>query len=61
MIYILYLVLAAGVVFSSNLAAKYNLYLTGGSDFHGTAKPGLELGTGYGDLAVPESFLKNIL
>ncbi len=45
----------------TNLAAKYNLYLTGGSDFHGTAKPGLELGTGYGDLAVPESFLKNIL
>lgn len=39
------------------LAIKYDLALSGGSDFHGDAKPGLELGTGYGHLFVPEDFL----
>lgn len=43
------------------LAVKYGLFITGGSDFHGTAKPNLELGTGYGNLCVPEELLKNIL
>ncbi|MBQ3546168.1 MAG: PHP domain-containing protein [Lachnospiraceae bacterium] len=43
------------------LAKKYDLFITGGSDFHGTAKPTLELGTGYGSLKVPEELLKNIL
>ena len=42
------------------LAQKYALFITGGSDFHGTAKPGLELGTGYGDLRVPPDLLKNL-
>ncbi len=43
------------------LARKYDLFITGGSDFHGTAKPGLELGTGYGDLRVPKEILENII
>lgn len=43
------------------LAKKYDLFITGGSDFHGTAKPTLELGIGYGNLKVPEELLKNIL
>ncbi len=42
------------------LARKYNLFITGGSDFHGTAKPNLELGTGYGNLAIPYSLLENL-
>lgn len=42
------------------LAAKYNLCISGGSDYHGAAKPGLEMGTGYGKLFVPEDLLKNI-
>lgn len=45
----------------SALAQKYGLYITGGSDFHGTAKPGLELGTGYGSLRIPASILNHIL
>lgn len=45
----------------TELAQRHNLYITGGSDFHGTAKPGLELGTGYGNLSIPESLLNNIL
>lgn len=36
------------------LAIKYDLLLSGGSDFHGFAKPKLELGTGYGHLCVPD-------
>lgn len=43
-----------------NLAKKYDLCISGGSDFHGDAKPGLELGTGYGKLVVPESVLTEL-
>ena len=42
------------------LAAKYNLKLSGGSDYHGDAKPRLELGTGYGKLCVPEEILDKL-
>lgn len=42
------------------LAEKYNLLISGGSDFHGDNKPGLDLGTGYGKLCVPESVLEKI-
>lgn len=40
------------------LVQEYGLLRSGGSDFHGTVKPGLELGTGYGDLAVPLAYLE---
>lgn len=43
------------------LAKKYNLFPTGGSDFHGAHKPGLNIGTGYGDLKVPYTILEDIL
>lgn len=43
-----------------SLAAKYGLCLSGGSDFHGRAKPGLDLATGYGKLFIPEEILTNI-
>ena len=39
------------------LAAKYDLCISGGSDYHGIAKPGLEIGTGYGKLFIPEDLL----
>lgn len=39
------------------LAAQYHLLRTGGSDFHGTRKPHIALGTGTGQLAVPDDFL----
>ncbi len=42
------------------LAEKYSLLPSGGSDFHGVNKPGLDLGCGYGKLFVPEEFLYNI-
>ena len=42
-----------------DLAAKYNLLVTGGSDYHGSVKPNVRLGTGYnGNLRVPEGVLR---
>lgn len=43
------------------LAAKYDLAISGGSDFHGSNKPKLDLGTGYGSLYVPYEILTNLL
>lgn len=42
------------------LAAKYNLCLSGGSDFHGASKPGLDLAAGYGKLLIWEEILNNL-
>ncbi len=42
------------------LADKYGLLISGGSDFHGDNKPGLELGKGYGHLFIPEDILSPI-
>lgn len=39
------------------LAQKYDLYLTGGSDFHGAIKPTIDILTGKGNLAIPSSIL----
>ena len=46
--------------FIEGLAKKYNLAISGGSDFHGANKPGLDLKTGYGSLFVPESILEQL-
>ena len=43
------------------LAAKYDLCISGGSDFHGDNKPKLDLGTGYGSLYVPYEVLTKLL
>lgn len=42
------------------LADKYGLLPSGGSDFHGTTKPKLDLAVGYGNLTVPEEILTNL-
>lgn len=42
------------------LADKYHLLISGGSDFHGANKPGLDLAVGYGSLRVPDSVLTDI-
>ena len=36
-----------------DLAEKFDLLITGGSDFHGEINPEIQLGTGRGDLCVP--------
>lgn len=42
------------------IAKKYGLAVSGGSDFHGTNKPGLQFGTGYGKLYIHEEILDNL-
>jgi 3',5'-nucleoside bisphosphate phosphatase len=43
------------------LASKYGLLVTGGSDFHGSVKPEVSLGTGHnGNLRVPEDLLDSL-
>jgi hypothetical protein len=43
-----------------DLARRFGLIPSGGSDYHGTYKEGLALGSGYGDLHVPERILENL-
>jgi hypothetical protein len=40
------------------MATRTGLVATGGSDFHGSFKPGLFVGTGRGDLNVPDEMLE---
>ncbi len=42
------------------ISEKYNLLKSGGTDFHGTRRPGVYLGTGRGNLCVPYEFLIDI-
>lgn len=46
--------------FVRKLANEYDLFITGGSDFHGTNKPDIELGRGEGKLRVPVMLLENL-
>lgn len=39
------------------VAGRFGLAITGGTDFHGANKPGLALGAGYGNVAVPRELL----
>jgi len=42
------------------IASKYNLVATGGSDFHGSFKPTIALGKGHGNLQVPYEVVENL-
>jgi 3',5'-nucleoside bisphosphate phosphatase len=42
------------------LKARHGLAPTGGSDYHGENKPGLSVGTGRGDLHVPDEYLDEL-
>lgn len=44
----------------TDLARRFGLSPSGGSDYHGTYKPGLALGSGYGDLFVPDRVLDDL-
>lgn len=43
-----------------SLASQYGLIITGGSDFHGSNKPAIDLGTGKGNLCVPDELLNGL-
>ncbi len=44
----------------ADIATGLGLIATGGSDYHGTYKPGLSVGTGHGDLRVPDEVVDAI-
>jgi len=43
-----------------DLARRFDLIPSGGSDYHGTYKVGIELGVGKGDLVVPDAVLEEL-
>ncbi len=45
---------------AEGIAKEFGVLRSGGSDYHGTLKKGLFLGTGYGDLQVPGEYLAAI-
>ncbi len=44
----------------ADLARRFGLVASGGSDYHGSYKPGLELGIGYGDLVVEDTVVERL-
>ena len=46
--------------FYSSLAEKYDLLITGGTDFHGDYKPGIQLGIGNGEFQVSYSIYEKM-
>ena len=45
---------------AKELAMRFGLKESGGSDFHGTAKPEISLGTGCGNLCIPYEFAERL-
>lgn len=43
-----------------NIAHAKKLLISGGSDFHGTIKPDISIGTGHGNLHIPDKLLTAI-
>lgn len=39
-------------------ARKHNLYISGGSDFHGDKKPHIQIGKGAGSLSIPKEYIE---
>jgi len=44
-----------------DLARRFDLVVTGGSDFHGRNKPDIKLGRGFGNLRVPDECYRSLL
>jgi predicted metal-dependent phosphoesterase TrpH len=51
---------ARHISFNLGLARRFDLLMTGGSDFHGTMKPGITLGKGRGSLHVPSKVVEQL-
>lgn len=45
----------------NNYVSKYDFIISGGSDYHGSNRPGVELGIGSGNMDVPNELLDHIL
>jgi hypothetical protein len=42
------------------LAERYGLLMTGGTDYHGIEKNGLDIGVGRGDMRLPYSIVEGL-
>ncbi len=42
------------------IAEKHGLFITGGTDFHGTRKPDVDLGNGFGKMTIPYSIVETL-
>ena len=51
---------AKQISFNLHLAKRFDLLVSGGSDFHGTYKPEIAIGKGKGSLKVPQSALDKL-
>lgn len=51
---------ARHISFNLGLARRFDLLMTGGSDFHGTLKPDIALGKGRGSLHVPPKVVEKL-
>ena len=49
------------IAVSKEIAKKFGLLESGGSDFHGSIKPGVELGVGKGNLDIPDTVYYKLL
>lgn len=47
--------------FYVEIANRYDLLMTGGTDFHGSIKPDIKMGSGKGDLFVPYSLYEELI
>lgn len=45
----------------TELAGRYDLLMTGGTDFHGTVRPGIQMGFGRGDFSVPRELYEKLI
>lgn len=46
--------------FIRSLSKRFNLLITGGSDFHGAPKPNIKIGVGKGNLKIPYEILEKL-
>ena len=51
---------ASEVVLYQTLAARYGLLMTGGTDYHGIEKNGLDIGVGRGEMRLPYSIVEEL-
>jgi 3',5'-nucleoside bisphosphate phosphatase len=45
----------------ASVARRFGLLITGGTDFHGTLTPGIEMGVGKGNLFIPYEVCENLI
>ena len=52
---------SVGSSLAENIASDFHLLSSGGSDFHGSVKPDISLGTGKGWLCIPQKIYADLL